>query len=308
MEQTEETINLRTNAINTSESIQPSNESIGFKTNLTEIASKLRNFDVSFEKLISPKINFDIWFLRFTSLSDLLYLFDYSMRAFFTLRLVYKYWRVSEVKVPTIDVRHRKPVLNPFQMTNGRLVILFFTNPMVGASILLFLALATAGTIVSIYIPLYKEYKNGCLNSVSAHGTFIGYNIYSSSYKFALRAGSSSIVKDTDAIDVQRSNVCKKMHKDSVTKLNDQIEDYNIQTQIIENVARHVGVIEQCVDSEVLDAQFEIACCNYSGYDRCSNNTVNIYNYSCPLNYEDVPANPYLPPGKFGPFYLSSNL
>jgi hypothetical protein len=207
---------------------------------------------------------------RFTSITDLLYYFDYSIRAFLTLRLCYKYWKVSEVRVPTIDIRYQKPILNPFKMTNGRLLILFFTNPMIGAVILSFMALATAGTIVSIYVPLYREYKVGCVNDIAtSNGSFIGHNLYSSSYNFALRKGRSFIVKETNFIDVQKSNTCYQMYKDSVAKLNEQIEEFNTQSQIIENVANHVRVIEQCVDSELLDTQFRIACCNQSGYDSC---------------------------------------
>jgi hypothetical protein len=264
------------------------------KADTTAIQSDMRDFDVTFERLTAPGITFDIWFLKFSSMSDLLFMIDYVFRIFFTLRMCYKYWHVSEVQIPKVDIRTQKEVTNPFEMSNGRLIISFFTNPMIGAFLGSIITVATAATIMSVYFPLYTEYRNGCIPS-EANGTFIGENVYSSAYNFAYREGSSSILRGIDQLDMLKANACGSMNLSSVKKYNEQLAISASHSQIISRIGNQMGILERCIDTEISDLQYIAACCNHEGYSGCNNDVPLIL--TCPLDLRQTPAKPYAPPG-----------
>lgn len=264
------------------------------KVNMTTIQSNLRGFDITFERLTSPGLAFDIWFLKFSSISDLLYLIDYAFRIFFTIRMCYKFWRVSEIKMPKVDIRTQKEVTNPFKMSNGRLVISFFTNPLVGAFLGSIIAFATVATVMSVYLPLFKEYRNGCVPH-GTNGTFIGENMYSSAYNFAYQEGSSSLLKGAKSLDIFKTKICTPLHVSSVKKYNEHLANSASNSQIIARVSSQMGTLGRCIDTDISDLEYIEACCDHTGYGSCINST--LLKLACPLDLRKTPVEPYSPPG-----------
>ena len=257
----------------------------------------MTNFEFNFERLTAPGIDFDIWFLKFTSLGDLVFLVDFFFRIYFSIRMCYRYWQVNQVKIPHIDIRTQKEMVNPFQMSNGRIVIHFFTNPVVGALLGSAVLLMTVTAITTVYLPLYSEYRDGCI-PVEASGTFISENIYSSAYNFAYRGGSSSLVKSTDAFEVLKSNTCSSMYIPSASKQAADTGDVATNLRSMLTVGEHMGIFEKCIDIEFIDGMFNRACCNQTGYGICDDYKELSLNTTCPINNLPVPSVPFSPPGE----------
>ena len=289
----EDTINNVADASNTTDT-QKSFIFEPTKVNMTAIQSNLRGFDITFERLTSPGIAFDIWFLKFSSISDLLYLIDYAFRIFFTIRMCYKYWRVSEVQIPKVDIRTQKEITNPFRMSNGRLITSVFTNPLIGAFLGSIIALATVATVMSVYLPLFSEYRNGCI-PYGTNGTFIGQNVYSSAYNFAYQEGSSSLLKGKKDLDIFKTDIYTSLHVSSVKKYNEHLANSASNSQIITRVGNQIGTLERCIDTDISDQEYIQACCGHAGYGSCINGT--LLKLACPLDLRKTPAEPYSPPG-----------
>jgi len=147
---------------------------------------------------------------------------------------------------------------------------------------------------MSVYFPLYADYRNGCI-PYEANGTFVGENVYSSACNFAYRERSSSILKGTDQGDMLKVNACGSMHLSSVKKYNEQLINAASHSQIISRIGNQMGILERCIEAEISDQQYIAACCDHEGYSDCNNDVPLML--ICPLDLRQTPAKPYAPPG-----------
>ena len=265
--------------------------------NFTALKSKFTNFDFDFEKLTMPGLDFNLWLLDVISLGDLFFAVDFIFRVYFTIQLCFKYWDVSAVKTPQIDIRAEKEfAINPFEWSNGQLLIALLSNPLTGILLSSIIISWVAAFTTSIYIPIFDEYKSGCVPT-NANGTFISENFYSSSYNYAYNEGSSSLIENLERLETAKMNTCSSMFPSSVAKQNDDARQIQGDSQLIPSIQHQIGLIEKCVDIDTADAYFDIACCDKLGYGECDevNNT---FDFVCPINHNLDPPIPYLRPGK----------
>ena len=182
-------------------------------------------------------------------------------------------------------------------MSNGRLVILLFTNPLIGACMFAIVITCVLAFASSVYTPLYLEYINGCVPS-NGNGTFTTANIYSTAYNFAYQGGSSSLVNGLESFDEERASTCSKWYTTSVTKQNEDVFQMQSFSQSLEVTNGQMDLLDKCINKEVTNEQFQLACCGLSGYDSCDGSTSSSTQYTCPLNNRlEIPI-PYNTPGK----------
>ena len=221
-----------------------------------------------------PSLDFDLWFLKFASISDMLFLLDFGFRIYLTVRLFFKYWDAGSIKLPEIDMRTCKEIRNPFKMSNGRLFILLFTNPLIGAFLMVLVGSWVVSFAASVYAPVYMEYVNGCVPQ-NGNGTFVTSNVYSMSYNFAYQQGSSSLVRGIKTFDKERSVACSSLYASSATKQNDDMLQISSFTKSIKSTNKYMGKLNKCIDVDLIDMQFESACCGKQGYGACDNFDIN---------------------------------
>ena len=72
--------------------------------NVTEIKSKVTSVDIAFEGLQEPDMDYDLWFLQLSYLSDCFVLVDYIFRAYVTIRLLMRYWFATSLAILLIEL------------------------------------------------------------------------------------------------------------------------------------------------------------------------------------------------------------
>lgn len=237
----------------------------------------------------------------------MLFFLDFAFRIYFSIRLFFKYWDAGSIKMPQVDIRLYREVKNPFKMSKGRLFILLFTNPIVGASMLGLVGVWILTFAVSVYTPLYTEYTNGCVPQ-QGNGTFLTSNVYSTAYNFAYQEGSRSLVKGIEKFDSYRSSTCSSMFTASTNKQNNDILQVDSFTNTLNTTNNHMLHLQTCLDTNQLDPLFQIACCGEAGYGECNNNNNNNNNndtanttkqYVCPMKRATDPPVAYSEPGRY---------
>ena len=186
---------------------------------MTAVKGNLNSFQARFENFFSPNINFYTWFLKLLSLGNFIFLLDFGLRAYFSLRLCFRYWDVSSVALPKVDIRAQKEKSNPLQMSSARLLLESLTNPAVGTlfgSLTLFWIFII---IVSVYSPLLVDFRRNCV-PMNGVGTFIGSNIFSVAFNFAYERGSSSLVEGLESFEIQRVSTCSSLQSKSIQVMN----------------------------------------------------------------------------------------
>ncbi len=267
--------------------------------NISNIQNRITNVDLSFESLMKPDLEFDLWFIKFASVSELLFMLDFVFRAYLTIRMFFKYWDAGSIKLPEIDVRKHREVKNPFHMSNGRFVILLFTNPLIGALLTMLVGTWVLTFASSVYTPLYLEYTNGCVPQ-DGNGTFITSNIYSMVYNFAYQDGSSSLVSGMELFDTERSSRCSSLYAKTASKQNDDILQISSFSKSLEITSEKMELLEKCIDIDLANTQFESACCGEDGYSECSANSTltNESSHVCPMDERYGDPSPFNTPGK----------
>lgn len=264
--------------------------------NLTTFHAESGGLDLSFEDFTAPGINLNLWFLDCTAIGDVAFLADYTIRIYFTIRMLFKYWSASAVKIPQIDIRTDSEIAtNPLEWRNGRLFIAIISSPLTG----LFLTIVISSWIVtftkSVYIPIFNEFRSGCVPDY-ANGTFISENVYSAAYNYAYNKGSSSLVEGVENLEKVRTRSCSIHSISSARKQNEDARQLMQHSQLLSNVQDQMGIFAKCIDSDILDESFETACCGQVGYNSCAESNVSQPNFTCPVDYNlDVP---YYPPGE----------
>ena len=248
---------------------------------------------MTFEAFTNPDLDFELWFLQFASISELLFLLDFAFRTYFTVRICFRFWDTGSISLPEVDIRSTKPITNPFKMSNGRLLTHLFTNPFIGLMLLILLGSWLVSIVSSVYLPLYEEYNNGCVPT-SGNGTFFTNNLFSSAYNFAYQEGSSLIVERLEDYDTRRTETCTSIYTQSTMK---EQENEIILASLLSSLNMSRGKMEEmqtCISDEI-DNYFQEACCGYDGYQNCNFNVKS--DVPCPFNDKVIPSKPYQPPG-----------
>ncbi|GMH86508.1 hypothetical protein TL16_g10570 [Triparma laevis f. inornata] len=265
--------------------------------NFTEYADKASNFEFSFEKLRGSVIDFELWFVQFGSLSDMIIYADFVFRAYQTIRMLYYYWGRGALNVPDIDVTCDKEPTNPFRLSTPRLTALIISNPMTPAFIGFIFTIWAAALLSSIYEPLYQEYIIGCLQG-GENGTFVTENLFSIGYNYASQDGNSATFAGLDAYDVQRAELCSQYGANSVNRQN---EDAGILASLKEShstAATGLNLYTSCIDTSILDGEFQDSCCGQTGYRTCTGGEgEGVYN--CPINELVEPQKPWSKPSEY---------
>lgn len=237
--------------------------------NVTEIKSKVTNIDLAFEGLENPEVDFDLWFLQLSHLSNAFVLVDYIFRAYVSIRLVMRYWFATSLAMPSIDLRATKEVKNPFRMHPARAAVAFVTSPIGGFIIFLVSSTWLLGIMAALYIPMLNSYTSGCVRA-SGNGTFVTKNIFSVAYNHAYQDGSGLLIEGMDAFDVKRGDTCSSRYTTSATLQNTLSSNVSTYTNFHQQMSNRMGFARRCIDSNELDSAFIEACCGIASYPDCT--------------------------------------
>lgn len=273
-----------------------SNVTTAQEFNYTAFKKKFSNFDLNTMEFELPRLEFQ-FFDKIRNIGDLVYILDLVFRIYFTIRLCFKYWDAGSIKLPTIDIRTEKEIVNPLKLSTGRLFIHILTNPLVGALIAALIATWTVSLTTAAYLPLYAEYSTGCIPS-GGKGTFISGNLYSSGYNYASRKGSASLMEKIEKIEVTKTNTCSKEYITSFNRQNNDEDRLASNVNFIESLSVQMALYDQCIDTDEANSQFRLACCNETGYDMCDDQSSSVPLFSCPMNDYVYPPVAFSPPGK----------
>lgn len=249
--------------------------------NITEIKSRVTTVNLNFESLQQPDVDFDLWFLQFSSLLDRMVTLDFVFRAYITIKLVLSYWFATSLAMPQIDIRANKEIKNPFRMHPARVVISFITSPMGGFVIFVSVSLWLVVIVSALYIPLFQSYISGCVSS-DGNGTFITKNLFSLSYNHAYQDGSGLLLNGIDAFDVKRGDTCSSRYAATVTLQNSMISNFTAYKNFHQELKTNMGLAQRCIDAEKLNASFLEACCGYPTYPSCA--SVGHHEIACPID------------------------
>ena len=236
--------------------------------NITEIKSKVTSIDLSFVGFEQPDMDFDLWFLQLSRLSDGFVFVDAIFRIYISIRLLMKYWFATSLAMPSIDLRANKETHNPFRMHPARALVAFVTSPTGG--FLLFLASSTwiLGIILALYAPMLQSYTSGC---VSAHGngTFITKNLFSVAYNHAYQDGSSLLIEGMESFDLKRGDTCSSRYAPSVTLQNSMSSNFTAYTNFHDEMSKEMQLAQRCIHLDDIDTAFTEACCGAPTYPDC---------------------------------------
>ncbi|KAL9190088.1 hypothetical protein ACHAXT_007299 [Thalassiosira profunda] len=237
--------------------------------NVTEIKSKVTNVDLVYEGLEQPDMDFDLWFLQLSQLSDVFVLVDYIFRVYVSIRLVMRYWFATSLAMPVIDLRANKTLKNPFRMHPARAAVALATSPLGGFVIFLGASAWVLGIIAALYAPMLQSYRSGCV-SPNGNGTFVTKNLFSIAYNHAYQDGSSLLVEGMDAFDLKRGDACSSRYTASATLQNTMRSNFSAYATFLREMSDDMGLAQRCIDSVALDSAFTGACCGFATYPDCA--------------------------------------
>jgi len=251
--------------------------------NITEIKSRITSIDLVFEDLERPDMDFGLWFIKLSNLSDGFVLVDYIFRAYVSVRLLMRYWFATSLAMPSIDLRANKEKKNPFRMHPVRAAVAFATSPMGGFAIFLASSVWILGVVAALYAPMFHSYKSGCVSALG-NGTFVTKNLFSVSYNHAYQDGSGLLIEGMDAFDAKRGDTCSSRYAASASIQNSMSSNVTAYANFHEQLADSMGLARRCIDSEELDSAFGKACCGLATYPECSLGNSQSNNIMCPMD------------------------
>jgi hypothetical protein len=135
---------------------------------------------------------------------------DIIYRVFNSVAIVRKYTRMSELGIPVIDIREFEAAK---QSTNPTLAMYqLCTSPLILVGVLAVIGLIIIGVLVSLYVPMYIAYKEGCVDT--NNGTFITKNAYAFAYNFAASDANEKSGKGLSSYDKQSAEYCDAAKKE----------------------------------------------------------------------------------------------
>ena len=230
---------------------------------------------------------------------DILFLVDFGFRIYFSIRLFFKYWSVSSIKLPEIDVRTEKDyhTMNPLRWSYGKIVFTVIVNPVTGMLLGLVLVTLIIRFASDIVFPLVADYEKGCVAN-AVQGTFLSANLYSFAYNFAYNDGSSILVDGLKNLETRRTNLCFDNVSPSVTKYNDDMSYFNQTMLMVSTLGRQFDKYSECVDTNTFDNQILTACCKNNDFvddEIHSCRETSNQSMTCPIDFD---YSAFTPPGK----------
>ena len=265
--------------------------------NISAVGNKPSNIDLSFERLLSPDIDLNLWFLQFTSLGDLMFLLDFSFRVFCTIRLFAKYWSVGALKMPDVDLRTKREWNNPLGMSYMKQVALLATNPLLSVLLCALFGGWLMTITYSIYSPLHNAYMLGCVPH-KGNGTFVTNNLFSVAYNYAYQDGSGDLVAGLESFDSEKEQICTSLYTSSAKRQNDNTAVLSTLTNAHNKYMENMDLLKRCINIENINADFDSVCCGLEGYRSCRWNEIYL-NRTCPINELVNPPAPFPPPGSY---------
>lgn len=220
---------------------------------------------------------------------DILFLVDFGFRIYFSIRLFFKYWSVSSIKLPEIDVRTEKDfhTMNPLKWSYGKIVFTVIVNPITGMLLGLVLVTLIIRFASDIVFPLVADYEKGCVAN-AFEGTFLSANLYSFAYNFAYNDGSSILVDGLKNLETRRTNLCFDNVSPSITKYNDDMSYFNQTMLMVSTLGRQFDKYSECVDTTTFDNQISTTCCIDIDDDEIhSCSETSNQSMTCPIDFDE---------------------
>jgi hypothetical protein len=222
-----------------------------------------------FEPMSGSNVNFKFLMLNVGDLSGMFVLFDYIYRGYRTLYIFGKFWRRSGLKIPDADMRTDKGESNLMKVPPQLLLFRLMTHPLMASVLILIFVTIAVFYLAQAYVPLYSEYVGGCVLR-ETNGTFISKNLYSITYNYASEDGNQDYFNGMEDYNLVRTDYCAEYTTASQEQQQeDQLFIASLQSAHA-SMKDDVFLMEQCIDTDAMDARFEEACCGKPGYEACS--------------------------------------
>jgi len=174
---------------------------------------------------------------------------DVVFRVFQSFVTVWKYWSMSDMGLPTIDVRS-------FDSKKVGWKWNFFTMmkwmPFVSVAIVGCFFIAAIVTMTAVYIPQYQSYQNACVHK-SQNGTMVTRNGYSFAYNFAAFEYNEKVGRQMGQYDQRRTKSCtdygaisQENQRNASLMISNSRTEYN-------GTAYRLGLFNQCVNGSKPD-------------------------------------------------------
>eukprot|EP00586_Coscinodiscus_wailesii_P015898 CAMPEP_0172506782 /NCGR_PEP_ID=MMETSP1066-20121228/198223_1 /TAXON_ID=671091 /ORGANISM="Coscinodiscus wailesii, Strain CCMP2513" /LENGTH=816 /DNA_ID=CAMNT_0013283975 /DNA_START=430 /DNA_END=2880 /DNA_ORIENTATION=+ len=251
--------------------------------NTTNSTPHRSNITLSFEDLTPPKLDIKLWFLQFTSLSQLLFFIDFAIRGYQSLKILFKFGSVGTLRLPEIDLRVYKEERNWCRMSSPRILLSIVTSPITGLALVAVVLSYGVSLASSLYSPFYQNYMQGCVApSSSTNGSFVTANLFSMAYNHAGRVGNARLVEGLEEFDRLRVETCAMYQSDSQQRHNENIMILNALQYSFNKTKQDVDLLRACLDTEAINEILNRECCGRQGYDECA--TGELAGSNCPLN------------------------
>jgi hypothetical protein len=216
---------------------------------------------------------------------------DYMWRIYKSGRTALKFFSASAMGIPTVDVRQFKTTKKtPSNLRFWRII----THPYVLTGGMLVLATLGIYALTLAYIPVYQQYKEGCVRS--NNGTLITNNSYSFAYNFAAQDGNDDLLLGLHRFDSNRAGVCGTYTQRYTKTATDQETAVSQSTQNANEAGAKIDLINKCL----LNASFDLSTPGLTNVSTLRN----------PLNIAAAGVNcsSYVAPEMAGAFFNCSHL
>jgi len=278
-----------------------------FDSNETTSPTKIYNFSLDLnpdsvfniraENFSRPRFDVSILLLEFSNVGDLMFFIDFIIRVYFSARIIYKYWDVSSIRTPLIDIRTNKKTVNPLEMSPFQTICCLVFNKKSGLLVISFLFVWMMSLLYGAYSPLYIDFYRGCVKN-SENGTFVTNNIYSIAYNFAARDGSSAGLNGLRELNRRRREICSTQRTSSIRSLQENEVKLSSLKNLHNETREIIGDYRMCLDVENMDSIFGQLCCEYELFNSTCSNISSNYSGECPLDDFVSPIAPFDIPSK----------
>jgi WW domain len=218
------------------------NRSVESVRNLIGDLELTNSLNFTFQSFGGELIQFTTFLSAFSELVALLLVADYLFRAFKTLYYIVRYWNKSAADLPIIDVSKQRDYSDqPVTVKAARCATSRFM--LFGGTMVLFLLALAA--LIQAYIPVYEQYKEGCLEGDG--GTVVTRNAFSFAWNNAALDGNGKLTDGIESYDRKRTKACGNFsdsantQADSVNRLEQAQVEFAVATS-------NLDLFVKCVD------------------------------------------------------------
>jgi len=196
-------------------------------------------------------------------------IFDYLFRVFRTLQIIRKYWRVSALSLPPADVRTdhmQSKGLSYGNRNTAQKLAACIAHPATACITLSAMAAAIIVLLISLYLPLYKNFIRGCINNqivcksnaTNAYdfgpGTMISNNAYGISYSYAASEGDKVTTVEVDKVNGRKEIVCNRELDRSQQIMNNDDREWNFIRNSHRDLQYQAFALRDCINVTAVDA------------------------------------------------------